>query len=299
MRATRLLGLLFLFLPSAASGATTAAEERPRESLRERLLARVNAERLSEGHAALRPDPDLNEAAQRRADQIASGGEDEDTDKELANRLAGAGYRPRRVSEVILESEEGGNRLMADWRASSTYKELLSDEYRDVGVGFFEEEDVLLTVFLFALSARDFFEEKSTSLKDVERARRQMLERVNRERREARLPRLSADARLDRAAQAHAEDMARRSYYSHQSPEGKIVSHRVSAQGYSFIASAENIASGQYSVEEVMEGWMKSRAHRENIHHRLFTEAGFGVALGELDGVPTVFWVQVFARPKA
>jgi uncharacterized protein YkwD len=298
MRATRLLGLLFLLLPIAASGGTPA-DERPSVSLREKLLGEVNAERLSHGRAALRPDPALNEAAQQRAEQIASGEEDEDPDKDLANRLARAGYRPRRVSEVILESDEGGNHLMADWRASSTYKDLLSGEYRDAGLGLLEEDDVLLTVFLFALSARDFFDEKSAGLKDLERARRQMLERVNRERREARLPRLSAASRLDRAAQAHADDMARRSYYSHESLEGKIVSHRVSAQGYSFLASAENIASGQFSVEEVMEAWMKSRAHRANILHSLFTEAGFGLSLGELDGVPTVFWVQVFARPKA
>lgn len=298
MRSRHLSRLLLLLLPAAAI-AGMAADERPRASLAETLLAQANAERASQGHAALRSIPALNKAAQRRAEQIASGEGDGALDSEIVDRLARTGYRARKVSEVVMESEGVGDRMLAGWRGSSTYEDLLRAEYRDAGVGVVEEDGVLLSVFLFALSAKDFFEEESVGLKDLERLRREMLERVNRKRRENHLPPLAENSRLDRAAQAHADDMARRSYYGHASPEGRMVSDRVAAQAYWPLAAAENLASGQFSVEEVMDGWMKSPAHRGNILQRLFTDAGFGVALGELDGVPTVFWVQVFGRPRA
>lgn len=297
MRSRPLSRLLLLILPTAAV-AGIAAEERPPASLAGALLAEANAERVSQGRAALRSVPALNEAAQQRAKEIASGEGDGTLDSEIVDRLARAGYRARKVSEVVMESEGVGDRMLAGWRGSTTYKDLLREDYRDAGVGVMEEDGVQLSVFLFALSARDFFEEESAGLRDLDRLRQELLERVNRNRRENRLPRLGENSRLDRAAQAHADDMARRSYYGHASPEGRRVSDRVAAQGYSPSAAGENLASGQFSVEEVMDGWMKSPTHRENILQRLFTDAGFGVAFGELDGVPTVFWVQVFGRPR-
>lgn len=275
-----------------------AAEERSPASLAEALLAEANAERVSEGRAALRSVPALNKAAQRRAEEIASGKGEDVFDSEIVDRLARAGYRARKVSEVVMESEGVGDRMLAGWRGSPTYKDLLRVDYRDAGVGVVEEDGVLLSVFLFALSAKDSFEVESAGLKDLDRLRHEMLDRVNRNRREKRLPPLAKNSRLDRAAQAHADDMASRTYYGHASPEGRKVSDRAAAQGYWHMAAGENLASGQFSVEEVMDGWMKSPAHRENILQRLFTDAGFGVAFGELDGVPTVFWVQVFGRPR-
>lgn len=297
MRSRYLSRFLLLLLPTAAV-AGMAAEERPPASLAGALLAQANAERVSQGRSALRSVPALNKAAQRRAEEIAAGEGDDALDSEIVDRLARAGYRARKVSEVVMESEGVNEQMLAGWRGSSTYKDLLRPDYRDAGVGVVEEDGALLSVFFFALSARDFFEEESAGLRDLERLRSAMLERVNRNRRENRLPLLLENSRLDRAAQAHADDMARRSYYGHASPEGRRVSDRVAAQAYWHLAAGENLASGQFSVEEVMDGWMKSPAHRENILQRLFTDAGFGVAFGELDGVPTVFWVQVFGRPR-
>lgn len=283
--------LLFALAVPAFSGAAS-------EGLPEILFQRINAERASHRRPALRLVPVLSQVAQNRAEEIASGESENTSDKEILERLAKAGYRPRKVSEVVFESDEGGDRSLSSWRGSPTYRELLSEEYRDVGIGFVEEDGILLTVFLFALSARDAFERESAGLRDLGRLRREMLERVNRERRKARVSPVPKSPRLDSAAQGHAEDMARRAYYGHKSPEGSTVMDRVLARGYRALATGENVASGQFSVGEVMDGWMESPPHRENILNRLFTEAGFGVALGTLEETPTVFWVQVFGRPK-
>jgi uncharacterized protein YkwD len=60
----------------------------------------------------------------------------------------------------------------------------------------------------------------------------------------------------------------------------------------------ENIASGQPSVDQVMDGWMASDEHRPNILSKVFTEAGFGLAIGKNRGGFQVIWVQLFGRPR-
>jgi len=61
----------------------------------------------------------------------------------------------------------------------------------------------------------------------------------------------------------------------------------------------ENIAEGQGSVAEVMEGWMKSPSHREHILSLSFKEIGMGVAFGHNGRGWEVVWVQVFGTPRA
>lgn len=56
---------------------------------------------------------------------------------------------------------------------------------------------------------------------------------------------LAADARLARAAQAHADDMSANAFFSHTGQNGSSVGDRVKLQGYGFCFVAENIAQGQ------------------------------------------------------
>jgi uncharacterized protein YkwD len=92
--------------------------------------------------------------------------------------------------------------------------------------------------------------------------------------------------------------MLARSFYGHETPEGRTPLDRVQASGYAPSTVAENIARGQFSVEEVMDGWMESRTHRVNILGRHFTEAGLAYAMGINEAGPAVYWVQVFATPR-
>src|SRR5262249_41378569 len=149
---------------------------------------------------------------------------------------------------------------------------------------------------LFAVPERDYYAERTAGLKDLAAVRRAVLERVNAERRAGRRP-LTADPRLDEAAQRHAQDMLGRGYFAHESPEGKTVRQRALAAGYKWRAIGENIAEGQLAVEEVMKSWMASPHHRDNILSRDFTQMGLGVALGESQKGFRVVWVQTFGRP--
>jgi uncharacterized protein YkwD len=121
---------------------------------------------------------------------------------------------------------------------------------------------------------------------------------VNVERDAAGLRPLKANARLARAARAHAADMDRRDYFEHVSPGGASFDDRVSARGYRWSTVGENIAAGQTTPRDVVRAWIRSKGHCLNIMSRAYTEIGVGVVAGGPApyGGPT--WVQDFARPR-
>jgi uncharacterized protein YkwD len=100
------------------------------------------------------------------------------------------------------------------------------------------------------------------------------------------LPALTRDARLDRAAQLHAENMARQGRMSHVL-DGRSVGARVCDQGVCRAGVGENVAMGQRSTGEVMRSWMASPGHRDNIQGR-YRFIGVGHSNG--------YWCVVFAR---
>lgn len=108
---------------------------------------------------------------------------------------------------------------------------------------------------------------------------------------------LSWNCTLEDAARAHSEDMVELEFFSHTGPEGVKTGKRVSDRGYTWSAVGENIASGQNSVDRVVDGWLSSPGHCANIMSAEFTE--MGAARVEAPGSPySPFWTQVFARPR-
>ncbi|WP_232668665.1 CAP domain-containing protein [Pseudonocardia sp. TRM90224] len=118
---------------------------------------------------------------------------------------------------------------------------------------------------------------------------------TNVERARHRLRPLTVDARLTAAAQAHTEDMVRRGFFAHENPDGKQVWDRALAAGYAYRKVAENIAAGQRTAAEVVQGWMDSPGHRRNILDGDLTQIGVGHVPGGSYGV---YWTQVFGTPR-
>ncbi|WP_250004325.1 CAP domain-containing protein [Actinoplanes sp. M2I2] len=118
---------------------------------------------------------------------------------------------------------------------------------------------------------------------------------VNQNRRRAGCAPFILDRRLIKAANQHASDMARRRYFDHESPNGERAGDRVSDAGYRWKRYGENIARGADSPWEVVDGWMNSRSHRENILDCRLREMGVGLAISR-DRTP--YWVQNFATPR-
>jgi hypothetical protein len=113
---------------------------------------------------------------------------------------------------------------------------------------------------------------------------------------------LSLNDKLDAAAQAKADDMAARNYWSHYTPEGNPPWVFVSAQGYSYQKLGENLAAGFSDEQSTINGWMASPPHRENLLDPSFSEVGFGYANNpnytSAGGGPMTIVVAFYGKPN-
>jgi uncharacterized protein YkwD len=110
---------------------------------------------------------------------------------------------------------------------------------------------------------------------------------------------LAWNTTLTNAAKAHSQDMIDRDFFDHTNPSGQKPGDRVTAQGYTWGTVGENIAAGQRSVKVVMDGWMSSSGHCNNIMNGSFTEVGVACVLRQDDpNNYTYYWTMVLARPR-
>jgi hypothetical protein len=107
-------------------------------------------------------------------------------------------------------------------------------------------------------------------------------------------PPLRLCATLTIAAQRYSEVLLDWGELNHTGPDGSEPWDRAIAAGYTDPdATGENIASGYVNVDEVMEGWMNSPGHRDNIVEPMFTDIGFGCADSPTSNTAP-YWVQKF-----
>lgn len=98
---------------------------------------------------------------------------------------------------------------------------------------------------------------------------------------------LSRDYALFVVAQKHAEDMAKRWYYSHITPEWLTPLDRFKAEWLTGNCIAENIYRSPTTAQEAVDWWMNSELHRSTIINPQYKY----VWIGYYDK----HWVQVFA----
>lgn len=270
------------------------------DATREAFLAGVNAARAAQRLPPLRLLPLMSRLAQSRAEIVAKDGPSpEDSAPKDSAAASKLGYEAGFLSEVVVQADGDVEMVLAEAGGSAAYAEEVSREgVRDLGVGVARLDDIPLYVFLFARSWPEFFADKTAELSDLARVRAALLDRINRERETAGLRPVRENPLLDETALRHARDMLARSYYGHDSPEGTTALERSKAVGYRPRYVGENVARGQYSPEEVMDGWMASELHREHILGKLFSDVGCAVAIGKNANGYQVLWVQVFARSK-
>jgi len=89
---------------------------------------------------------------------------------------------------------------------------------------------------------------------------------------------LSLNDQLNQAAQAKANDMVARDYWSHNTPDGQAPWVFIENTGYQYQKAGENLAYGFLTSNDAVIGWMNSQAHKENLLDSAFEEVGFGFA---------------------
>ena len=117
---------------------------------------------------------------------------------------------------------------------------------------------------------------------------KQVVELVNREREKAGLSTLTIHNGAANAAAVRAKEIV--SSFSHTRPDGTSFATALKDQNVSYRYAGENIAWGQKTPEEVVNAWMNSKGHRENILNSRFTSIGVGLYEQNV----TYYWCQLF-----
>ena len=116
---------------------------------------------------------------------------------------------------------------------------------------------------------------------------------TNAKRQENGLGPLAIDDRLSQAAAGKAADMFSKDYWAHNAPDGTTPWSFIKGAGYNYIYAGENLARGYNSAQDVVNAWMASPEHRQNMLSSNFQNIGFAVATGKLSGEDTVLVVEM------
>jgi len=111
-----------------------------------------------------------------------------------------------------------------------------------------------------------------------------MLELVNQERVASGLKPLASDPELTEVARRHSADMFARSYFAHDTPEGRDPFDRMREANIRFVTAGENLALAP-SLQVAHKGLMNSPGHRANILFPQFGRLGIGILDGGIHGL--------------
>ena len=125
-----------------------------------------------------------------------------------------------------------------------------------------------------------------------------MLALVNAQRANAGLRPVGSDARLTNAAAPYAKMLADNHWFSHTGPDGSTLVTRDEAAGFPFtVQVGEVLAMGSdgWPADGVVQAWMDSPPHREQLLNAAYTRAGLGCAFSREHGVLMVRCAMEFA----
>lgn len=109
---------------------------------------------------------------------------------------------------------------------------------------------------------------------------------VNEERASNGLDPLTISQELTVKSRIKSQDMKEQGYFSHNSPTYGSPFEMMKKLGITYRSAGENIAMGYRTAEAVVNAWMNSPSHRENILSTRYTAMG----IGHTDG----YWTQWF-----
>ncbi|MEV0642745.1 CAP domain-containing protein [Streptomyces sp. NPDC050619] len=252
------------------------------------FLGLVNSARATAGSPPVALDARLAAAARAHASAMAAAGRlgvEGPDGISVYQRVTATGYAYLTVGEHLVSGPRTPAEFVAYCLRGEQPRRTLHDPvFTHAGLAYVTDSrsgDMYWT----ALWARPF------TPAELARAQTDVVDLTNRERARAGLRPLATDPPLSAAAQAYSADMAARAFYSHTSPEGTQPWDRAAAAGSTRRSIGENIACGQRSPAEVVDGWMNSPGHRANILKPDFTHIGVGFAGG---GPAGTYWTQLF-----
>jgi len=125
-----------------------------------------------------------------------------------------------------------------------------------------------------------------------------LLSQTNKKRAELGLLGLKTNDRLAQAAQKKAQHMFKEDYWAHVSPNGTEPWDFILGEGYDYIYAGENLAKNFANSKDVVQAWVNSPSHKQNLMNKNYTDVGFAVVNGVLNGYETTIVVQMFGNPR-
>ncbi|MGC4973996.1 CAP domain-containing protein [Streptomyces sp. DT199] len=252
------------------------------------FLPLVNSARATAGSPPLSLDARLMSAARMHAAAMAASGRlgvETHDGVSVYQRVIGSGFAYLTVGEHLVSGPRTAAEFVAYCLRTDGPRRILHDPaFTHAGLAQVHDGPSGDTYWT-ALWARPFTRDGLAGTVAA------VIDLTNRERTRHGLPPLSADPLLTTAAQAHSADMVARAFYAHTAPDGGQPWDRAAAAGSTRRSIGENIACGQRSPADVVEGWMNSPGHRANILKPGFTHIGVGFAGGGRAGM---YWTQLF-----
>jgi uncharacterized protein YkwD len=111
---------------------------------------------------------------------------------------------------------------------------------------------------------------------------------------------LVENRKLNLSAEKKLQDMFNNQYFEHKSPSGLGIGDLVEKVGYEYILIGENLAMGNFKDEaSLLDAWVASPGHRENIVNKHYTEIGVALGKGKFEGKDIWMAVQHFGAPRS
>jgi uncharacterized protein YkwD len=218
-----------------------------------------------------------------------------DGGSDLLGALQAVGYQPATVKVISLS----GSVTLASVAKAVTERycaTVLDAQFTDIGV---QQVGNSWQIVL----ARPLLQ---AGLPASEEAGRAVLQAVNAARAQPRrcgtqpvdaAPALRWSDSLAQTALAHSRDMATHNYFSHTARDGSLAGQRATRAGYAWQLVGENIAAGQGSAQQVVDGWLSSPAHCFNVMNAEFSEMGAAYAVDPQSDAG-IYWTQMFGTPR-
>lgn len=154
----------------------------------------------------------------------------------------------------------------------------------------------LYQAFLFPKLIYHFPQVLGTSI-DI--SSQELLLLTNQKRQEAGVSPLVLNDQLTQAAKMKADDMFAHNFWAHNDPNGATPWDFVKKANYNYIYAGENLARGFTDTTDVINAWMASPDHRENMLSPNYRDIGFAIAQGNLTGEKnTVLVVEMFGSTQ-
>jgi uncharacterized protein YkwD len=297
------------------------------------LFDSINELRKKKDVPALVRKGKLDGAAQKHADNLAQQDKLGDDGKDAhildgkgpADRVTAEGYNPLTVRENIgglvlpksdapLDLVKEARETASGWDKSPLHRaNFMNRECTETGIGFARSKTgKVFFVQVFAAPREDPAPAQRPAEPNAEadKARAAIFDGVNELRKKGDVPALVSNAKLDAAAQKHADNLAKQDKIGDDGKnphvlDGKDGGERITAEGYEWKRWQENIAYPAATPDDktdpvklardAVSGWDKSPGHKKNLMYPEATETGIGFARSKTG---KLFYVQVFATPR-